>query len=71
MLIVTESINADREPNKTHNEPSTARLQPDAASGHYTRGWRLGSRYSKEIMSPAILRSELLSGPDQLFDVRA
>ena len=26
MLIVTESINADREPNKTHNEPSTARV---------------------------------------------
>lgn len=31
MLIVTESINADREPNKTHNEPSTAReLLPPA-----------------------------------------
>ena len=34
MLIVTESINADREPNKTHNEIYST---PAAASGHCRR----------------------------------
>ena len=74
MLIVTESINADREPNKTHNEPSTARVpwSPwplQGGDGDFCRIQEY-SRFFQSIVSDKFRVTLLPSGPDQLFDVK-
>ena len=65
MLIVTESLNADREPNKTHNEPSPAH-PPDSAAGNLAGSETpVNYSYKSKDCPHQSLRSILSSDPDQ------